>query len=289
MKTRSTYGRTFVTSYEAENETKEETFTGSSLNRKKANKYNELEYSLDAVKQRNEAKQIKPVEKIIILKTMSPRTKQKIKDKLIAFSRQCDNLTFVTLTFANAVEDLQAVNILRKFLDNTKKRSTNFQYLWVAERQTKNLTFKNNIHFHLVTNKSWDINKYWVYWLDLQKKNGIVPTNPEYNPTSAFNVKKIKQNDLKKLQNYLTKYVAKNKDTFECQVWNCSKMVSALYTHQAGNSELLDNAYRLEPENIKEYYTDFGTLHYIPLNQKSIRLYQKLDEKNNEVKEQFKK
>jgi len=57
---------------------------------------------------------------------------------------------------------------------------------------------------------------------------------------------------------------------------------------EIGTIELLDNAYRLEPENIKEYYTDFGTLHYIPLNQKSIRLYQKLDEKNSEIKERFK-
>ena len=221
--------------------------------------------------------------KEIQLKSMSPRTKRKIKDKLIAFSRQCDNLTFVTLTFANAVDDLTAVNILRKFLDNTKKRSTNFHYLWVAERQTKNQTFKNNIHFHLVTNKSWDINKYWAYWLEVQKKNGIFPANPDYKPSSAFNVMKVKQNDLRKLQNYLTKYISKNNDTFLCQVWNCSKMVSTLYTHYSGDEVFLDNAYKLDGENIKEYYTEYGTLHFIPLNQTSIKMYSQLDDKNHQV------
>lgn len=283
MRTNNTYGRTFVTDYESQIGQLHEKFTGSALCRKKysqSHKYEKL--GISDVKLRIETR-VNKISKGEQLKSMSPRTKQKIKDKLIAFSRQCDNLTFVTLTFANAVDDLTAVNILRKFLDNTKKRSINFQYLWVAERQTKNRVFENNIHFHLVTNKSWDINKYWAYWIEVQKKNGIVPVNPDYKPSSAFNVKKVKQNDLRKLQNYLTKYVSKNNDTFLCQVWNCSKMVSALYTHYSGNEVFLDNAYKLESENIKEYYTEYGTLHFIPLNKRSIRLYQVLDQKNGDV------
>lgn len=176
---------------------------------------------------------------------------------------------------------MTAVKILRKFIDNTKKTAVNFQYLWVSERQTKNQTFKKNIHFHLVANKSWDINKYWEYWLELQKKSGIVFSNPDYKPSSAFNFLRIRQNDLKKLQNYLTKYVSKNRDSFKCQVWNCSKMASALYTHFSGNEVLLDNAYRLEGENIKEYYIELGFLHYIPRNQKSIKLYNRLDCENS--------
>lgn len=35
---------------------------------------------------------------------------------------------------------------------------------------------------------------------------------------------------------------------------------------------MLDNAYKLDGENIKEYYTEYGALHFVPLNQKSIRL-----------------
>lgn len=64
-------------------------------------------------------------------------------------------------------------------------------------------------------------------------------------------------------------------------------MISALYTHYTGNEMFLDNAYKLESENIKEYYTEFGTLHFIPLNQKSIKLYRKLDYNNLEVVSEF--
>lgn len=283
MRTHNTYGRTFVTDYDSPLEEIQEKFTGSSLCRKKQNNShkNEKLTVMEIRKRQWEDEIYGP--KQAALKSMSPRTKQKIKDKLIAFSRQCNNLTFVTLTFANLVDDLTAVHILRKFIDNTKKRTENFQYLWVAERQTKNQTFKNNIHFHLVTNKSWDINKYWSYWLELQKKNGIVPLNPDYKPSSAFNVMKVKHNDLSKLQNYLTKYVSKNNDLFKCQVWNCSKMISKLYTHYSGNETFLENAYKLESENINECYTEFGTLHFIPLNSRSIKLYKKLDEMNVKV------
>lgn len=282
MRTNNTYGRTFVSDYDDPLSEIEEKFSGSSLCRKKSNNPEKTEkLTVMEVRAKQWEKEIAEP-KQPKLKSMSKRTKQKIKDKLIAFSRQCNSLTFVTLTFANAVDDLTAVLILRKFLENVKKQSVNFQYLWVAERQTKNETFKNNIHFHLVTNKNWDIDKYWTYWLEVQSRNGIVPVNPDYRPSSAFNVKKVKQNDLKRLQNYLTKYVSKNSDSFLCQVWNCSKMVSALYTHYSGGHEFLDCAYQLNGETIREFYTEFGTLHYIPLNQKSIKLYARLDTKNFE-------
>ena len=62
-----------------------------------------------------------------------------------------EKLSFVTLTFVNQVEDSKAIKVLKSFLDNATKRFKDFQYLWVAEKQTNNETFKNNIHFHLIT------------------------------------------------------------------------------------------------------------------------------------------
>lgn len=289
MRTNNTYGRTFVSDYDTPLNEIEEKFSGSSLCRMKSINHEKKEkLTVMEVRAKQWEKEIAEP-KQPKLKIMSKRTKQKIKDKLIAFSRQCNSITFVTLTFANAVDDMKAVLILRKFLENVKKQSVNFQYLWVAERQTNNESFKNNIHFHLITNKNWDINKYWMYWLEVQSRNGIIPVNPEYRPSSAFNVKKVKQNDLKRLQNYLTKYVSKNSDSFLCQVWNCSKMISALYTHYSTNENLLDNAYKLGDKNIKEYYTEFGTLHFITLDQRSIKLYWQLDDKNHHVTSIFRK
>lgn len=43
--------------------------------------------------------------------------------------------------------------LLRKFIDNAKKRSKDFHYVWVAEREYKNDAFKGNVHFHMITNK----------------------------------------------------------------------------------------------------------------------------------------
>jgi hypothetical protein len=53
-------------------------------------------------------------------------------------------IKFCYTNFLNKVTDEQAVNILRKFVDNAKRRSEN--YIWVAERQTK-MIFSRNIHF----------------------------------------------------------------------------------------------------------------------------------------------
>jgi hypothetical protein len=64
----------------------------------------------------------------------------------------------------------------------------------------------------------------------LQAKNKIIPRDENYNPSSAFDVKHINSNNIKGVVNYLTKYITKNKGQFECQVWNCSKKISRLYT-----------------------------------------------------------
>jgi hypothetical protein len=211
-------------------------------------------------------------------RSMSRRTKTKIRKKIIAWSQVEKKLFFVTLTFLNKVEDEPAVNILRKFLDNVKKRKRGFQYLWVAERQKKNTVFPDNIHFHLITNKAFDIKKYLKYWIALQNKNGVFPRDEKFNPSSAFDIKAINATNINRIRMYLTKYVTKNEDSFKCQVWNCSKMVSALYTDYYTYAPFLENFKKLE--NITTKQSEFGTIHLIPLNQRTLKLYSKIDEKN---------
>jgi hypothetical protein len=128
---------------------------------------------------------------------MSGRTKSKIRVKLIALSQVHDKLTFVTLTFVNQVEDRKAIKVLKTFLDNATKRFNDFQYLWVAEKQNKNQTFKDNIHFHLIANKYWSLDRWWNYWLEVQKKHRIVARDENFRPGSAFNVKLIKSDNIK--------------------------------------------------------------------------------------------
>ena len=65
-------------------------------------------------------------------RSLSARSKSKIRKKVIAFSRQMKKLSFVTLTFVNKVNDRQAIKALGAFLDNVGNRSQDFLYLWVA-------------------------------------------------------------------------------------------------------------------------------------------------------------
>ena len=105
-------------------------FSGSALQRKK---------------QKTDKSKAKPKPKkegAVKLRSLSKRSKQKIRKKITCFARCYKRLSFVTLTFLNKVEDKQAVDVLRKFLDNAKKRSKDFQYVWVAERQTQNSEFE---------------------------------------------------------------------------------------------------------------------------------------------------
>ncbi|RWY53879.1 rolling circle replication-associated protein [Mucilaginibacter gilvus] len=282
---KNTYGCTLVLDIPERAAGYENKFSGSSLDRPKSNPKPKTKFGFSAEgaasnilinEDRKKGKNKDPDKTF----KMSQRTKTKIRKKLIAFSRVYNKLNFLALTFVNQVADEKAIIILRKFLDNTKKRSEDFQYIWVAERQLKNTTFAGNIHFHIVTNKSWDIDKYWNYWLTLQRDNGVVPREEGFKPSSAFDIRRINKENIKAIQLYLTKYISKNTDEFKCQVWNCSKKISQLYTDFYTKAEFLDNAYKLEGDNIYEAYSERCTLHFIPLNQKSIKIYAKLDEKN---------
>jgi hypothetical protein len=219
----------------------------------------------------------------IKLRSMSPRTKSKIRQKSIALARLYKRLSFVTLTFVNEVTDRQGIKVLGAFLDNVKREDIDFQYLWVAERQ-KN----GNIHFHLITNKFWNIDRWWRCWLNVQANNAIIPRNENFKPGSAFDVKKIISNDIKGVGNYLTKYVTKNDGEFACQVWNCSRKISQLYTHFYTDMEFLRQLERLESVNqlggkIQYFQQEHCNVHLIPLNNNTTKFYNRIDEKNRIV------
>jgi len=239
-----------------------EKFTGSSLNRRKVIKKEKIEDP------KEETENVVRKER-----QMSPRTKTKIRIKLFALSQIQKRLTFVALTFVNEVKDEEAIIILRKFLDNIKKRSKDFQYLWVAERQSQNKVFPDNIHFHLITNKYWDIQKTWKYWIDLQASHGIKPRDESFKASSAFDVKNVSTKNPAMLGIYLTKYVTKNTGKFNCQVWNCSKKISALYTGFYSDYSFIETLYRLKGDEVKQVDLEYCSLHISPIDKTTIRLY----------------
>lgn len=82
---------------------------------------------------------------------------------------------------------------------------------------------------------------------------------------------------------YLTKYVTKNKAEFKCQVWNCSKSISALYTDFYTDYSFLEGLQKLKKDEIKEVPLEYCTLHFIPLDKQTIRFYDRLENKNKQT------
>lgn len=276
--TKSTYGVTSVFKTRGFDREKLGTCTGSSLERKP-------ETEQDFINRMLNKSLLTPPKKEREARSMSKRTKSKIRKKVMAFSQIHKHLSFVTLTFMNKVEEKQAVKILGKFLDNVTKRSKDFQYLWVAEKQTENKVFENNIHFHLITNKYWKIDRWWKYWIELQEKNGIVPRESNFKPSSAFDVKAVTGKNVKAIANYLTYYVTKNEGKFACQVWNCSKKISRLKTDMYRGYSFIERIEKLEKANalggeIKVFEQEYCTVHVIPLNRITMKLYSPIDEAN---------
>ena len=67
----------------------------------------------------------------------------------------------------------------------------------------------------------------------------------DFKPSSAFDVKQLNTNEIRRISSYVTKYITKNNDKFKCQVWNCSRKVSELYTDFYTSKEFTDQFIKL--------------------------------------------
>lgn len=216
---------------------------------------------------------------------LSRRTKEKIRDKILALYRACAgrkgfrydrvDFTFVTLTFVNKIDDQAAVNLLGKFFDAVKLKYGKFHYIWVAERQGN-----GNIHFHLLADKRFELSYCNALWIKQQKESGIVNYKSEqkiYKETgktfadmfrskdytgiqkylNPFDAKTVKTID--GVSAYLTNYVTKNTDTFNCAAWHSSHTVSKLFTNALITKEIFDFTSNNKINRIKGEWTDKET------------------------------
>jgi len=117
-------------------------------------------------------------------------------------------------------------------------------YLWIVERQ-KNTT----IHFHLFANKRYDIQQINAYMRaalvgghsrkefeydveKLMKYNGVDIAKKVIRGVRTKQVVNFAaKHERKTIFAYVTKYVTKNKTTFENATFRCSHNVSALFTN----------------------------------------------------------
>ena len=216
---------------------------------------------------------------------LSPRSRGKIKDKATAFFRaSAGDRIFCTLTFIAAVDDQTGVAILNKFLTALRKKFPTLQYLWVAERQTENIDFPYNIHFHVIVNKRLPVGQWNAMWVLQQYNCGLVARNKYGDQISKEDIlelycRDVKENfrggrgksgkaisriqellnplDVKKVKSigglsmYLTKYITKQKkgEPFSCAVWHCSRKVSRLFTRTAVGPSAF--AYMMSLENCR--------------------------------------
>jgi hypothetical protein len=199
---------------------------------------------------------------------LSARSRGKIKDKATAFFRaSAGDRVFCTLTFVDAVSDRTGVAILNKFLTSLRKKFSNLQFLWVAERQEKNTDYPGNIHFHLILNKRLPVRYYNALWVLQQYNAGLRAKNKWGELITMEEVdRRFKDRTMQKILNpldvkrvrsisglsmYLTKYITKQKknDPFGCACWHCSRKVSRLFTRAAVDRSAF--AYMMSLENAK--------------------------------------
>lgn len=87
------------------------------------------------------------------------------------------------------------------------------------------------------------------------------------------------------MASYVIKYVTKNNDKFKCQVWNCSRQVSELYTDFYTNTDYVKEFEKLNAV-IKEFEVKdtidrpFLNVKMTNLNRQTLKLYKRLDDKN---------
>lgn len=192
-------------------------------------------------------------------KGMSKRTKIKIKEKMMAlYAANKNSFTLKTLTLIGDATDREAVQCLNKYLTALRKKYNQFNYVWVAEKQSN-----GRIHFHMICDRKFNIehiNSLWVLqqlnsgidneearlqleldWglsfrkLHMAGKKGWKMVQQYLNPVDIAKIKTIEG-----VSAYLTNYVTKNETKMSCQIWHCNRGVSRLFTKQLISAEVFD-------------------------------------------------
>jgi hypothetical protein len=223
---------------------------GTTLNRKPANKEKiellkeEKRQNLSKLKTTNLLPQYE-VEREYKDYLMSHRTKMKIRRKVSNWVNARPNeawrFIFVTLTLTDGKhQNSPEMNkLLNNFLTRMRQRYGNqLRYLWVAEIQEKET---KNIHWHIIFDKPLPIETMKSIWLDTLENFGYPRYTKKLKLAHPIDLQYSykykdkdgvwhKRNPLKSVSSYITKYVSKNKTKLKCQLWNCSKHISAIPT-----------------------------------------------------------
>jgi hypothetical protein len=192
--------------------------------------------------------------------------KKEVRNRIVALSNlkvSCNNLIFWSVSFPLHFTDIQAIKVLNNVLTSLRKGKNWFQYVWIAERQ-KNGT----IHFHFVVNQWFNVrivNYKFACAIEneLKKENkyDIKFNKDSYN---GFDVKKVYNSA--GISAYVTKYVTKQNESFECRAWGCDRITGSLFLSCACEIESISNIEKnlvCGPDNVvKSFSNEFGTYFY---------------------------
>lgn len=164
--------------------------------------------------------------------------KSKVKNKIAAFAsikKTHEVMKFITISFPNRFQDDHAQTALNTWLTRLRKLNKNFEYIWIKERQ-KNKT----VHYHIITNSYFNIrviNHYMAKIIEnLERKFDMFWINFTASKYNGVDIKAIYNN--KQLAKYVTKYVTKSNQISDSLLWNCSSLISSLFTeHFLSKSE----------------------------------------------------
>ena len=166
--------------------------------------------------------------------------KKQITHRIKNFTNQMPGkkaLYFWTVTFPQSTTDHTCFTLLNIWLTRLRKELNLRSYLWISERQQNGTT-----HFHLTFHQRICVkkaNKFMRAAIFNSVKAGIIKFSRKdaknYNGVDIAKDRKTKrvtnfakQSKQKSLSNYLTKYVTKNKGTFQHLAWHCSRDYSNL-------------------------------------------------------------
>lgn len=177
---------------------------------------------------------------------MSERTKKKIgsiidnwsnaieyhNNNLVQFKkRKRKQLVFATLTLSSEQkhdDNYIKRNLLNTLLTKLRYRFDDVNYLWVAERQTKNT---GRLHFHIIIDRYILFSDLAQMWDSVQLEHGYLSQEQINNHHSAS----TEIHGLKNVNNvaaYVSKYIQKDdsKESVKGRLWSCSRELAKMTT-----------------------------------------------------------
>lgn len=194
--------------------------------------------------------------------------KSKVRKKSLAFAslRESRNfLAFYSISFPAGFPDRYCYQVHNTVLTRIRRLKKTFNYLWIVERQ-KNGT----AHFHMLTNSFLNIgvvNHFYRAAIDnVLSDNPDLPIHWDRKAYNGCDVKRV--TNVKGVSCYMTKYMTKNTETWERLPWNCSSVISRLFTSAHVSQDYIDLckdvvAVKCDEVSCRVLQSQFGNVRHI--------------------------